>query len=207
MEKQKKQLIGLLAILIVAVIAFVVVKKLPKEEEEDTTASYEVTNLNADDVTKLVYTNENGTLTLNKDGDNWSCDEDRSVDIDADKVNTMVGKVATLTSENKIENVEDIAQYGLDTPSLTILVSDGTTSYTILVGDYNETTYTYYVCLESDKSTVYTTNSVTITSFQNNTLEDITAEEETETETETETENEAEETTVETETASESVSE
>lgn len=200
MEKQKKQLIGLLAILIVAVIAFVVVKKLPKEEEEDTTASYEVTNLNADDVTKLVYTNENGTLTLKKDGDNWSCDEDRSVDIDADKVSTMVGKVATLTSENKIENVEDIVQYGLDTPSLTILVSDGTTSYTILVGDYNETTYTYYVCLESDKSTVYTTNSVTITSFQNNTLEDITAEEETE----TETESEAEEIT---ETASESVSE
>ena len=91
MEKQKKQLLGLLVILIVAVIAFIVVKNLPQEEETDTTASYEVTNLNADDVTKLVYTNENGTLTLNKDGDNWICDEDRSVDIDADKVSTMVG--------------------------------------------------------------------------------------------------------------------
>ena len=188
MEKQKKQLLGLLVILIVAVIAFIVVKNLPQEEETDTTASYEVTNLNADDVTKLVYTNENGTLTLNKDGDNWICDENRSVDIDADKVSTMVGKVASLTSENKIENVEDIAQYGLDAPSLTILVSDGTTSYTILIGNYNET--------------VYTTNSVTITSFKSNTLEDITAEEETE--TETETESEAEEIT---ETDSESASE
>lgn len=123
---------------------------------------------------------------MNKDGDNWICDEDRSVDIDADKVSTMVGKVASLTSENKIENVEDIAQYGLDAPSLTILVSDGTTSYTLLIGDYNETTYTYYMCLESDKSTVYTTDSATITSFRNNTLEDITAEEETETESEAE---------------------
>ena len=53
MEKQKKQLLGLLVILIVAVIAFIVVKNLPQEEETDTTASYEVTNLNADDVTKL----------------------------------------------------------------------------------------------------------------------------------------------------------
>ena len=139
---------------------------------------------------------------MNKDGDNWICDEDRSVDIDADKVSTMVGKVASLTSENKIENVEDIAQYGLDAPSLTILVSDGTTSYTILIGNYNETTYTYYMCLESDKSTVYTTDSATITSFNSNTLEDITAEEETE--TETETESEAEEIT---ETDSESASE
>lgn len=186
MEKQKKQLLGLLVILIVAVIAFIVVRNLPDEEdEEDTTASYEVTNLNADDVTKLVYTNENGTLTLNKSGDEWVCEEDRSVDIDEDTVNAMVSKVAALTSENKIENVEDISQYGLDNPSLTILVSDGTISYTILVGDYNETTYTYYMCLESDKSTVYTTNSVTITGFQNNTLEDLTAEQDTETETDT----------------------
>ncbi len=186
MEKQKKQLLGLLVILIVAVIAFIVVKNLPDEEEEDTTASYEVTDLNADNVTKLVYTNENGTLTLNKNGDEWTCEEDRSVDIDEDMVNTMVGKVASLTSENKIENVEDISQYGLDNPSLTILVSDGTTSYTLLIGDYNETTYTYYMCLENDKSTVYTTQSVAISSFQNNTLEDITAEAETETATETE---------------------
>ena len=141
MEKQKKQLLGLLVILIVAVIAFIVVKNLPDEEEEDTTASYEVTDLNADNVTKLVYTNENGTLTLNKNGDEWTCEEDRSVDIDEDTVNTMVGKIASLTSENKIENVEDISQYGLDNPSLTILVSDGTTSYTLLIGDYNETTY------------------------------------------------------------------
>ena len=58
------------------------------------------------------------------------------------------------------------------------------------------------MCLESDKSTVYTTDSAAITSFQNNTLEDITAEEETE--TETETESEAEEIT---ETDSESASE
>ena len=187
MEKQKKQLLGLLVILIVAVIAFIIVKNLPEdEEEEDAAASYEVTNLNTDDVTKLVYTNENGTLTLNKNGDEWTCEEDRSVDIDEDTVNTMVGKVAALTSENRIENVEDISQYGLDNPSLTILVSDGTTSYTLLIGDYNETTYTYYMCLESDKSTVYTTQSVTISVFQNNTLEDLTAQEETENATETE---------------------
>lgn len=65
-------------------------KNLPQEEETDTTASYEVTNLNADDVTKLVYTNENGTLTLIKTEITGICDEDRSVDIDADKVSTML---------------------------------------------------------------------------------------------------------------------
>ena len=208
MEKQKKQLIGLAIVLILAVIAFVAVSKIPDEDESsEETVSYEVTNLNTDEVTKLVYTNENGTLTLSKSGDEWTCEEDKSVDIDEDTVNTMVGKVAALTSENKIENVEDISQYGLDNPSITILVSDGTNFNTLLIGDYNTTTYTYYLCLEDDTSTVYTTDSATISSFQNNTIEDITTEPETETETETTTETEETtetETAVETETAAES---
>lgn len=197
MEKQKKQLIGLLAVLIAALIAFVVVSRLPDEEDaQEETVTYEVTKLEAEDVTKLVYTNETETFTLTKNDDGWVCDEYRDVTIDEDAVMTMVNKVAAMTSENKIENVEDISQYGLDEPSLTILVSDSTDTYTILVGDYNATTYTYYMCLENDKTTVYTTESATISSFNNNTIEDLTAEEETTVEETTE----AEETTTETET-------
>ena len=192
MEKQKKQLIGLLAVLIVAVIAFVVISKLPDGEESEDKETYAVTALDADAVTKLVYTNESGTVSLTKNGSEWICEEDKSVDIDEDTVNNMVSKVASLTSENKLENVTDVSQYGLDDPTLKILISDGSDSYTLFVGDYNETTYTYYLCLESDMSTVYTTQSGTISDFQNNTLAELTAEPETQTDAETATE-EAEE--------------
>ena len=197
MEKQKKQLIGLLAVLIVAVIAFVVISKLPDGEESEDKETYAVTALDADAVTKLVYTNESGTVSLTKNGSEWICEEDKSVDIDEDTVNNMVSKVASLTSENKLENVTDVSQYGLDDPTLKILISDGSDSYTLFVGDYNETTYTYYLCLESDMSTVYTTQSGTISDFQNNTLAELTAEEETQTAVEetaqTQTTTEAEE--------------
>ena len=181
MEKQKKQLIGLLAVLIVAVIAFVVISKLPDGEESEDKENYVVTTLDADAVTKLVYTNESGTVSLTKSGSDWICEEDKGVDIDEDTVNNMVGKVASLTSENRLENITDVSQYGLDDPTLKILISDGSDSYTLFVGDYNETTYTYYLCLESDMSTVYTTQSGTISDFQNNTLTELTAEEETQT--------------------------
>ena len=110
MEKQKKQLLGLLIILIVAVAAFVIVSKLPDEEEEEKKARYEVTSLNKEDVTKRCYTNESGTITLTKNGEDWVCEEDKTVDIDEDAVDTMAGKVASLTSENKIENVEDMGR-------------------------------------------------------------------------------------------------
>ena len=197
MEKQKKQLIGLLAVLIVAVIAFVVISKLPDGEESEDKENYAVTALDADAVTKLVYTNESGTVSLTKSGSDWICEEDKGVDIDEDTVNNMVGKVASLTSENKLENITDVSQYGLDHPTLKILISNGSDSYTFFVGDYNETTYTYYLCLESDMSTVYTTQSGTISDFQNNTLAELTAEEETQTAVEetaqTQTTTEAEE--------------
>ena len=189
MEKQKKQLIGLLVVLVVAVIAFVVISRLPGGEEAEDEESYAVTALDADAVTKLVYTNESGTVSLTKSGNDWVYEEDKGVDIDEDTVNNMVSMVASLTSENKLENVTDVSQYGLDNPILKILISDGSTSYTLFVGDYNETTYTYYLCLESDMSTVYTTQSGTISDFQNNTLAELTAEPDTQTDAETETAN------------------
>lgn len=202
MEKQKKQLILLLAILIVAVIAFIVVLKLPKEDEDTSEqVSYEVTKLDADKVTKLSYHNENATVRLVKDGDKWYCEEDKTIEIDADTVSSMINKVASLTSENKIEKVKDNSIYGLDSPSVAIYISDGSDSYTLLIGDYNETTQTYYMCLEADTSTVYTTDSVTVSTFDK-TLEDLKVEEET-TETQTETVSEEDTNQAETETVSE----
>lgn len=97
MEKQKKQLIGLFAVLIVAVIAFVVISKLPDGEESENKEIYAVTTLDADAVTKLVYTNESGTVSLTKSGSDWICEEDKGVDIDEDTVNNMVSMVASLT--------------------------------------------------------------------------------------------------------------
>lgn len=179
MEKQKKQLLLLAGILIVALAAFLIVSKLPDEEETEETIKYHVTDLDESAVTKLVYTNENETITLAKTDDQWQCQEDKTVDIDEDTVESMIGKIASYSSENKIENVEDISVYGLDEPILTLLISDSSTSYTLLVGDYNETTYTYYMCLENDMTTVYTVKSADISVFRNNTLEDLIAEEET----------------------------
>lgn len=187
MKKQKKQLLLLLLVLILAVAAFLVVSKISEEEEAEETISYTVTDLEADNVSKLVFTNDTGTYTLTKQEDSWTYEGDKTLDMDETAVNNLVNKVAALTSENIIEQVEDASVYGLDEPIVTILVSDGTKSYTLLVGDYNNTTYTYYLCREDDMETVYTTTSYNISSFQNGIDDLIAVEEETQTETAEET--------------------
>jgi hypothetical protein len=190
MEKQKKQLIAMLAVLVVAVVAFFAVSKISKaqDEAEEETVEYAVNDLDGDAVTRLIFTNSTaGTISLSKVGDEWIYEDDKTVDIDESEVESLIGKVAGLTSENKIENVTDLSQYGLDEPTGTIMISDGTNSCTILVGSYNSMMTANYICLESDKTTVYTTKNSYVSAFEV-TVDDITAEEETETETETETE-------------------
>jgi hypothetical protein len=190
MEKQKKQLIALLAVLVVAVVVFFGVSKISNDEEEEETITYTVNDIESDNVTRLVFTNSEGTVSLSKSGDEWICEDDKTLDIDEDEVDTLVGKVAGLTSEYKIENVTDLSQYGLDEPSTTIMISDGTNSCTILVGNYNSITSTNYICLESDMTIVYSTDNG-VNTF-NKTVDDLIAEPETETETETESETESE---------------
>jgi hypothetical protein len=208
MEKQRKQLIGLLIVLAVAVIALFAVSRMSDDDTQETEETYAVNEMEADSVTRLVFTNTNGTVSLSKSGEDWVCEDDKTIDIDEDEVDKLVAKVAGAISSNIIENVTDISQYGLDDPVLTIMISDGTNSSTILVGSYNSISSVYYICLESDTSTVYTTSSSIVVSFNDLTVEDLIAEPETETETETLTEVESEtKTETETETLMEAESE
>lgn len=184
MEKQKKQLLLLLGVLVLVVAAWFGVSLIPEEDETEETMSYQVSDLEKDAVTKLTYTNEQGTFSFSKEGEEWSYEADKSVDIEESTLENMIGKLASYASENQITEVEDLSIYGLDEPKYTILLSDGTTSYTMFVGDYNTTTYTYYMCLESDPATVYTVQSSDVTVY-GNVLEDLIAEEETEESSET----------------------
>lgn len=186
MEKQKKQLIALLVILIAAVILFLLLSHSSNEESEaaSTEESYVVNDLEAANVTKLIFTNSAATISLTKVSDEWVFEDDKTIDIDESVVEDLLEEVAPLSSENRIENVEDLSIYGLDSPARTIMVSDGEQTCTILVGDFNEITSTYYICTEEELRTVYTAEYNTVYAFEV-TVDDLTAEEiETETETE-----------------------
>lgn len=184
MEKQKKQLLLLLGVLVLVVAAWFGVSLIPEEDETEETMSYQVSDLEKDAVTKLTYTNEQGTFSFIKEGEEWSYEADKNVDIEESTIENMIGKLASYASENQITEVEELSTYGLDEPKYTILLSDGTTSYTMFVGDYNTTTYTYYMCLENDPATVYTVKSSDVAVY-GNVLEDLIAEEETEGNSET----------------------
>lgn len=174
MNKQKKQLIILVAVLLAAVIAFVLVTKLVHDDgQEDETEKYKVTDMESDSITKLSYTNESGTFSFTKTDDSWQYDDDVSLDIKESTIDNMIAKVASLESENRITDVKDASIYGLDTPDITISISDGNKTETIKIGDYNLTTSTYYVSRDDDTSVIYTATSATISSFQTQNIDEL----------------------------------
>ncbi|MCX4378952.1 MAG: DUF4340 domain-containing protein, partial [Lachnospiraceae bacterium] len=160
MERQKKQLAMLTVILIAAVIILIVLLKYFDKASEDVSEEnhFTINNIQADKVIRFAFTNSAGTVSLTKNAQEWIYDNDSSLDMDEDKVTELIQTVAPLDSENRIEEVENLEMYGLAEPALTILVSDGEEVCTMMIGDLNEMTGTYYLCLEGKESVIYDVN-------------------------------------------------
>lgn len=182
MNKQKKQMIILGVVLLIVVVCFAVICMIPETEEEIQAESYQLTSFEEDAIQKLTFTNIEGTYSFVKNEEEWLYDSDKSLNIDESIINSMISKLANYSSENKITEVTDLSAYGLDAPSKKLLISDGDNSVTFLVGSYNDITYTYYMCLEDEMSTVYTMTSSDLSIFDK-TIEDMIVEPEEETAT------------------------
>ncbi len=194
MEKQKKQFIVVLILLIVAVAAYLLLhvyndKKEAKEEAEEDADTITITDFDTDDVTAFSYQLNGETLSFAKDGDNWLYDGDTSLDLDEDSITSMLLAVSNLTTEEALEEYDSLSDYGLDTPSNTITVTTADGTITLLAGNQNEITNSYYM-MTGDSDTVYLI-STDLNSTFGSAVDDLIAEEE---ETETEEPEEATET-------------
>ena len=219
MKKQKKQLLILLAILLVCVLGLfgaTFYSAWVEIQEEIAEADYAVLSFEDTDLTQIHVVGSAGELTINYDGSEWTFENDINAQMDAlngtdaddaeeDTVeyevnattaSTLMGYLDSLTSEYAITPNEDLSEYGLEDPSMTITLtmSDGTV-YSLVFGDYNEMLGEYYYYLD-DASTLYTISSYTynILNKTDTDLADEVEEEEEEEETESEEDTDAEET-------------
>lgn len=166
-KKQTIKLIIVILVLCVAIAGYVLVKKhSEKKEQEDKKEEtiYEVTKFNTDDVKSFTYTFNKKTYSLEKKADKWIYKEDKSVNIDTDQVKSLLDEVSNVTSKVKIENTDDLSQYGLDKPVNVITINLKDTKLTINIGDCNTSSGDYYLSLGDEKD-VYTVSSTVATKF------------------------------------------
>lgn len=158
MNKQKIQLLVAGIFLALVAAAYIGMRYYnSKTPEETTMETYTVTQDELASVTQFSFTNESGSFSFIKTEEGWQYDGDLEMAIDTTVLEGMIERVVAVTSENQLEAVQDMAQYGLEKPQITISYATTEDSKTLKIGDFNATLSLYYLGLEGS-DTVYTTD-------------------------------------------------
>lgn len=104
---------------------------------------------------------------MRKKDDSWVKKDETAFPVNQTTLDSAASAIETVEADRVLEDVEDLAEYGLDSPSNTVTVdtADGTTKLNI--GDENTSTNQYYISRADDDSTVYVVAADTVSPFMN----------------------------------------
>ena len=133
-------------------------------EEESKT---EVFSVKTDDIKSLEFIVDKKEVTFEKKDDSWVKKDETAFPVNQTTLDSAASAIETVEADRVLEDVEDLAEYGLDSPSNTVTVdtADGTTKLNI--GDENTSTNQYYISRADDDSTVYVVAADTVSPFMN----------------------------------------
>ena len=133
-------------------------------EEESKT---EVFSMKTDDIKSLEFIVDKKEVTFEKKDDSWVKKDETAFPVNQTTLDSAASAIETVEADRVLEDVEDLAEYGLDSPSNTVTVdtADGTTKLNI--GDENTSTNQYYISRDDDDSTVYVVAADTVSPFMN----------------------------------------
>ena len=107
-----------------------------------------------DHITKLSFTyQEKTTVSLSKTENGWQVTDRAGLPIAESAMDDLLGNIQQMLAIRIItENCTDIAEYGLDQPTLKLTISEEHGSKTYLFGTYNSRFEGYYCMVEGTKA-------------------------------------------------------
>lgn len=143
-----------------------------EESEEDSEESTTVFTASTDNIKSLDFMVDDTETTFEKDDDSWVKKDETDFPVNQTTLDSAASAVASIDSDRVLEDVDDLSEYGLDSPSNTIKIvtksddEDGDdTTTTLYVGDENSSTSQYYVRKDDDEKTVYLIDSSCVEPF------------------------------------------
>ena len=163
MKRNKKLGLLLLALVLVCAAAFAAVRLSPDEEAGEDT-SFTLLALEAEDITQLSWDYDGESLTFTYDADDgWSYPADSAFPLDSALLESMAATLGDVTAYRTIEGVDDLSQYGLDEPEVSVAVATQDGDYTLAIGD--ETTMGGQRYASTGDGSVYLVDSSLLDSF------------------------------------------
>ena len=141
------------------------VSKEEKTESSEEESKTEVFSMKTDDIKSLEFIVDKKEVTFEKKDDSWVKKDETAFPVNQTTLDSAASAIETVEADRVLEDVEDLTEYGLDSPSNTVTVDtvDGTTKLNI--GDENTSTNQYYISKDDDDSTVYVVAADTVSPF------------------------------------------
>ena len=141
------------------------VSKEEKTESSEEESKTEVFSMKTDDIKSLEFIVDKKEVTFEKKDDSWVKKDETDFPVNQTTLDSAASAIETVEADRVLEDVEDLTEYGLDSPSNTVTVdtADGTTKFNI--GDENTSTNQYYISKDDDDSTVYVVAADTVSPF------------------------------------------
>ena len=159
MKLYKNAIILLLVLAVLGGAYYFVLKWEPKKEtvKNDTVSIFKTEKEN---ISEISIDSINGKYVFYREGEEWKVKDNSSIKLNQSKVDTLAYDIATINAEQVVEeNPQDLAQYGLDSPTSTVEVklTDGSIKK-FFIGNKTPTKTAYYF-KDNDVNTVYTVYS------------------------------------------------
>ena len=143
-----------------------------KESEAESEENTSVFTASADDIKSLDFMVDDTETTFEKKDDSWVKKDDTDFPVNQSTLYSAASSVTSVESDRVLEDVDNLAEYGLDSPANIIKIvtksedEDGDdTTATLYVGDENSSTSQYYVRKDDDEKTVYLVDSSCVEPF------------------------------------------
>ena len=142
-------------------------KEEKTESSSDEESKTEVFSVKTDDIKSLEFIVDKKEVTFEKKDDSWVKKDETAFPVNQTTLDSAASAIEKVEADRVLEDVEDLTEYGLDSPSNTVTVdtADGTTKLNI--GDENTSTNQYYISKDDDDSTVYVVAADTVSPFMN----------------------------------------
>ena len=174
--KRSKKMILMLCVLAILVGGYFGVQRLNQPESvSETAGTFDLTAKTMDDLIGLSWTKDDVTYAFTYANDTWSTTDQPAWPVLQSAVQTMADSLLGLQGTRKLEDVKNLADYGLETPAFSVTASwkDGS-STTYSMGDATPFADGYYLSLSGQEGTIYTIASSLSTTF-NKTQKDLVA--------------------------------
>lgn len=148
MKRGKKLLILLLALVLVGSAIVAVEKIIEANIVYMTDKSIPVLSVDTENLKEIVCTYEGETLTLRKDGDSWIYVEDPSNVPEQSVMDEALEALGDVRAEKVLENVQDMAEYGLVGETLgSVTVVTDTQTVVLLIGSETAFQNQHYISI------------------------------------------------------------